>query len=113
MRDTRPEAYEEALRRVNHVQVRTLGGARLGALDSGDCAVVLLERTSGVLAGVTAFETLAARFGVGEETLRAVVRHGRTAMTEDLAMRGLIPARSLRTRGVSGASTWKAEEATL
>lgn len=114
---------------VVHVQVALERAYADGweALSAAQCARVLLERTPGANevvstfngtqipsenfktepAGVTAYEVLAAHYGVGEATLRAVVKQGRRAMTEDLATRGLIPARGLRARQVVEASTWR------
>lgn len=100
---------------VVHVQLALERAYAAGEppLSPADCARVLLERTPGALAGVTTYETMAARYGVSEGLLRGVVKRGRVAMTEDLAMRGLIPVPRVRARPAApaGSSTWRSADA--
>jgi hypothetical protein len=52
---------------------------------------LLIERTKGALPEMPTYEALAAREGVDEGDLRALVKHGRRTVVVDLASRGLIP----------------------
>lgn len=64
------------------------GHARLTATQ---CKTLLLDRTPGVRAEMPSYEECAVLLGVGVGDLKAVVKHGRTVMYEDLLARGLVP----------------------
>ncbi len=65
-------------------------------LTAAQCKTLLLDRTPGVRVVMVSFEDMAPLLGVGVGELKAIVRHGRTTMYEDLLQRGLVPRAQAR-----------------
>lgn len=60
-------------------------------LTATQCKTLLLDRTPGVRVEMPSYEERAEELGVGVGELKAIVKHGRTVMYEDLLGRGMIP----------------------
>ncbi len=60
-------------------------------LSAAQCKSVLLLRTPGVVSPMASYEALGELLGAGEGELRAVVKHGRRVVTDELSTRGVIP----------------------
>jgi hypothetical protein len=80
-------------------------------LTPAECVRVLLERVAGALPELTPYGTLTERYGgLGEDALKALVKHGKRAVGDDLVSRGLLPRPRIRARATAGASTWSATD---
>jgi hypothetical protein len=60
-------------------------------LSHNACRALLVCRVPGILTPMPTYEVLATELGVDEGDVRAVVRHGRSIVSLELAERGLIP----------------------
>jgi hypothetical protein len=69
------------------------GHAKLTAVQ---CKALLLDRTPGVRLEMPEYETIALVLVVGVGELKAVVRHGREVIYEDLLARGMVPRAQVR-----------------
>jgi hypothetical protein len=69
----------------------------------------LLVRTPGVLVEMPDYEALALELASPVGELRALVRGGRRAMTDELVLRGLIPAVRARRKATASGSSMRVE----
>jgi hypothetical protein len=78
---------------------------------SAVCQAILVCRTPGTLAIMPAYAELSGQHAMSEGDVKAIVRHGRRRVGEELAERGLIPApRVMARRTESVSSVRRAEE---
>jgi hypothetical protein len=71
---------------------------------------VLIERTHGVLTEMVRYEDIARRTDLSIGELRALVRHAKQVIAEDLLSRGLLPGTALRSNAAATPRLWRATE---
>lgn len=79
-------------------------------LSAAQCKAVLLLRTPGVVSPMSSYDELGELLASSEGELRAIVKHGRRVVTDELATRGVIPVPRPSRAPVPTATAYMAQE---